>query len=156
MLFYWRLHYWLINQLNSVVCLSNWSFTVKIDFYACSGKHVVKLFHYLVWCSQRILCWWTNIRLRRSKMLSLEIKLLNYYSWSKIKKCRYNSETWQFRLCRLVLYIYTYFSSNDRTRVCMRLNWWSLLQTLVWRGDFSWSKTIANCQSYVDTCITVS
>jgi hypothetical protein len=31
---------------------------------------------------------------------------------------------------------HTYFSSNDRTRVCMRLNWWSLLQTLVLGGDF--------------------
>ena len=79
-----------------------WSFTVRIDHIACSVKHVSEPFHYLIWCSQRILCWWINLRLRRSKMLSSEIKLLNYYSWSKIKKCRCSSEIWQFRLCRLV------------------------------------------------------
>lgn len=97
-----KINYWVVSLKVlwgiglSIVCVYNCSSTFKID------HHVGKLFYSHIWCSQRISCWRINIRLKRSKMLSLEIKLLNYCSWSKNKTCRYNSKSWQFRLCRLV------------------------------------------------------
>lgn len=70
----------------------------------CRGFRVVsQLYIAFTFCSQSIFCFQISIRLRKKKMLRLEIKLLSCYSQNKIKNCRYNRKIQPSKVCRLVL-----------------------------------------------------